>query len=118
MTSAAFRFVCRFLIASLFAMSFQSAMAGMIGTDQVVAAASMQAERTALINTMSRSDVASQLQSQGVDPQAAIARVASMTDQEVAALTGKIDGLPAGASSGAGWAAVIIIALVVWYYWK
>ena len=119
MKSAAFRMLCRFLIASMFAMSFQSAMAGMIGTEQAVAAASAQAERAALINTLSRSDVANQLQSQGVDPEAAKARVASMTDQEVAALAGKIDSLPAGASSsGTGWAIAIVIVLVVWYFWK
>ena len=119
MKSVAFRIICRVLIASLFAMSFQSAMAGMIGTEQAVAAASAQAERAALINTLSRSDVANQLQSQGVDPEAAKARVASMTDQEVAALAGKIDSLPAGASSsGTGWAIAIVIVLVVWYFWK
>jgi hypothetical protein len=119
MKSVAFRILCRFLIASLFAMSFQSAMAGMIGTEQAVAAASTQAQRTALINTLSRSDVANQLQSQGVDPEAAKARVASMTDQEVATLAGQIDSLPAGAlSSGAGWAIAIVIVVVVWYYWK
>ena len=110
--------ICRFLIASLFAMSFQSAMAGMIGTEQAVAVASTQAERSALINTLSRSDVADQLRLQGVDPDAAKARVASMTDQEVASLSGKIDSLPAGASSGWGWAAAIVIVVLVWYYWK
>jgi hypothetical protein len=118
MKSAAFRMLCRFLIASMFAMSFQSAMAGMIGTDQAVAAASTQAERAALINALSRSDVASQLQSQGVDPAAAKARVASMTDQEVTMLAGKIDSLPAGASSGTGWAIAIVAVLVIWYFWK
>jgi len=110
--------LCRFLIASMFAMSFQSAMAGMIGTDQAVAAASTQAERAALINALSRSDVASQLQSQGVDPAAAKARVASMTDQEVTTLAGKIDSMPAGASSGTGWAIAIVAVLVIWYFWK
>jgi len=118
MKSAAFRMLCRFLIASMFAMSFQSAMAGMIGTDQAVASASTQAERAALINALSRSDVASQLQSQGVDPAAAKARVASMTDQEVTMLAGKIDSLPAGASSGTGWAIAIVAVLVIWYFWK
>jgi len=118
MKSVAFRIICRVLIASLFAMSFQSAMAGMIGTDQAVAAASTQAERAALINALSRSDVASQLQSQGVDPAAAKARVASMTDQEVTMLAGKIDSLPAGASSGTGWAIAIVAVLVIWYFWK
>jgi hypothetical protein len=118
MKSAAFRALCRFLIASLFAMSFQSAMAGMIGTDQAVAATSTQSERAALISTLSRSDVAGQLQLQGVDPDAAKARVGSMTDQEVSTLAGKIDSLPAGASSGTGWAVAIVIVLLVWYFWK
>jgi hypothetical protein len=119
MKSTAFRIFCRVLIASLFAMSFQSAMAGMIGTDQAVATAAAQAQRAGLIDTLSRTDVASQLQSQGVDPAAAKARVASMTDQEVTALAGKIDSLPAGASSsGTGWAVAIIIVLVIWYFYK
>ncbi len=118
MKSAAFRILCRFLIASLFTMSFQSAIAGMIGTDQAVAAASFQGERTALLTTLSRADVAGQLQSQGVDPEAAKARVSAMTDQEVATLAGKIDSLPAGANSGTGWAVAIVIVLVVWYFWK
>ena len=103
----------------MFVMSFQSATAGMIGTGQAVATASMQAERAALVNTLSRSDVASQLQAQGVDPLAAKARVASMTDQEVASLSGQIDALPAGAmSDGATWAIVIVAVLLVWYLWK
>ena len=118
MKSAAFKMICRLLIASLFAMSFQSAMAGMIGTEQAVTTAPTQSERTALINTLGRSDVASQLLAYGVDPAAAKLRVASMTDQEVLTLSGKIDALPAGASSSAGWAAAIIIVALVWYFWK
>jgi len=118
MKSVAFRMLCRFLIASLFAMSFQPAMAGMIGTGQAITTTSTSTERAALIGTLSRTDVAGQLLAQGVDPEAAKLRVASMTDQEVAALSGKIDSLPAGANSGTGWAVAIVIALVVWYYWK
>jgi hypothetical protein len=120
MKSAAFRMLCRFLIASMFAMSFQPALAGVIGTDQAVAATSAQAGRAALISTLSRSDVASQLQAQGVDPEAAKARVASMTDQEVTTLAGQIESLPAGAHvSGLAIAAVVVVvALLVWYLWK
>jgi hypothetical protein len=119
MKTAAFRFICRFLIASVFAVGFHPAMAGMIGTEQAVASTTVQAQRAALINTIARADVSSQLQSQGVEPSAAVARVASMTDQEVSSLAGQIDALPAGAlSSGGKWAIAIVIALVVWYYWK
>jgi hypothetical protein len=118
MKSAAFRMICRLLIASMFAMSFQSAMAGMIGTERAVATAPAQGERDALVSTMSRGEVANQLLSYGVDPAAAKARVASMTDQEVAALKGNIDSLPAGANSNAGWVAAIVIALLIWYFYK
>ena len=118
MKSAVLRFVSRLLIASLCAMSFQSATAGMIGTDQAVGAASAQTQRTALINTLGRDDVASQLQTQGVDPLAAKERIAAMTDQEVAALADRIDTLPAGGmSSGAWWAVAVVVALAVWYFY-
>ena len=115
MKSVAFRMLCRVLIVSLFAMSFQPAMAGVIATDQAITTT----ERAALISTLSRSDVAGQLLAQGVDTDAAKLRVASMTDQEVAALAGKIDSLPAGASSSStGWAVAIVAVLVIWYFWK
>ena len=116
MKSVAFRMLCRVLIVSLFATSFQPAMAGVIATDQAITTTN---ERAALIGTLSRSDVASQLLAQGVDTDAAKLRVASMTDQEVAALAGRIDSLPAGASSsGTGWAVAIVAVLVIWYFWK
>jgi hypothetical protein len=111
--------ICRFLIASLLALSFTTASAGMIGVDQMSAAsAGAQADRIALMNLVARSEVANQLQAQGVDPQMAQERIASMTDSEIAALKGQVDALPAGATSGWAWAAaVIIVALVVWYFW-
>jgi hypothetical protein len=119
MKSSAFRMLCRLLIVSLFAMSFQPAMAGVIATDQAMSTSATQTERDALLSTLSRSDVAGQLLAQGVDTEAAKLRVASMTDQEVAALAGKIDSLPAGAnSSGTGWAVAIVVVLLILYFWK
>ena len=113
-----FRMLCRLLIVSLLAMPFSPAMAGMIGTGEALAASTAQASRATVLEALTRADVATQLQSQGVDPAAAKARVASMTDQEVTALAGQIDSLPAGADSTAVWVAVIVIAVVVWYFWK
>lgn len=119
MKLAAFRMICRLLIASLMVLSFTTAHAGLIGVDQMSAAsAGAQADRIALMNLVARSEVASQLQQQGVDPQMAQERIASMTDSEIAALKGQIDALPAGANSGWGWvAAVIVIGVIVWYFW-
>ena len=117
MKSAVFRMICRLLVASLMLMSLGTARAGMIGVDQL-AASGAGADRAAVTSFLSRSEVASQLQANGIDQKAAQQRIASMTDQEVQALKGQIDALPAGASSDGAWiAAVIVIALVIWYVW-
>ena len=119
MNSTLMKMVCRMLIVALAMMPIQASYAGMIGADQVVTVASAQADRSAVLSLLSRSDVASQLQSVGVDPKVAMSRVAAMTDQEVRALAGQIESLPAGAkSNGWVWAVVIIIGVVSWYNWK
>jgi hypothetical protein len=119
MKNATLKMISRILIVSMMLLSFQTAQASMIGTDQAIAAASAQSDRTAVLNLLSRSEVSSQLQSLGLDPKTAQDRVAAMTDQEVHALAGKIDSMPAGAmSSGWGWTLAIIIAVVIFYNWK
>lgn len=118
MKSAMFRMICHLLTVSMLLMPFQSIQAGMIGADQAAVATSAQADRASVLSLMSRSDVASQLQTLGLDPQTAKARVAAMTDNEVSSLAGKLDTLPAGALSDWGWAAAIILAIVIWYNWK
>jgi len=115
MKSSVIRMICRFLIASLTVLSFGTANAGMIGVDQLASTA--QTDRAAVMTLVSRSEVASQLQARGIDPQLAQERIAAMTDQEVQSLKGQIDALPAGASDWGWVAAVIIIAVVVWYFW-
>jgi hypothetical protein len=92
---------------------FQYAQAGMIGTDQVVTH-SAQADRSTVLNFIGRSDVASQMQSFGLDASTAKDRVAAMTDEEVRYLAGRIDSMPAGASSS-GWVVLIIIVAVIWW---
>lgn len=119
MKNATLKLISRFLIVTMMLLSFQTAQASMIGTDQVVAAANAQSDRAAVLNALSRSDVSSQLQSLGLDPKTAQDRVAAMTDQEVHALAGQIDSAPAGAmSNGWAWALAIVIAVVIFYNWK
>jgi hypothetical protein len=119
MKSMTIRFICRLLVVSMAMLPFQIVQAGMIGADQAVAAASAQAERQAVLSLVSRSDVASQLQSLGVDLKTANDRVAAMTDEEVHSLAGQLNSLPAGANDGWIWAAVIIIGVLIWYnYYK
>src|SRR5438105_4838640 len=107
--------LCRLLIALMIWTPFQLAQAAMIGTDQVASVS--KADRTALLNTLSRSDVASQLQLLGIDPALAKERVQAMTDDEASALANRLDSLPAGGISDA--AAVLLIILIaagVWWY--
>jgi len=112
--------ICRVLMVSLMFLSFQSARAGMIGTEQFTAADGAQADRAAVISMIDRSEVSQQLQAMGLEPQAAKDRVAAMTDDEVQALSGKLDSLPAGAISD-WWIGAIVVAVVlafVFGWWK
>jgi len=107
------KMTCRVLVVSLLALSFQTARAGMIGADQAAAA---QSDRATVVSVLNRAETTAQLQAMGVDPQAARERVAAMTDQEVHALAQDIQTAPAGAMSGWGWAAIIIVAAAIWYF--
>ena len=114
MKSMTIRFICRMLILSMAMLPFQTVQAGMIGADQVAGA---QSERQAVLSLISRSDIASQLQSLGLDQNTARDRVAAMTDQEVHSLAGQLNALPAGATDGWVWAAVVIIGVAIWYFY-
>jgi hypothetical protein len=120
MKTATMRLICRILMLSMFMLPFQQAVqAAMIGTEQVLSAGTAQGERQGVLSVVNRSEVASQLQSMGIDPKVARDRVAAMSDDEVRTLAGRIDALPAGAhTSGWAWAAAILIAVWIWYAWK
>ncbi len=116
MKSTFVRYICRMLIVCMASFPF-STYAGMVGTDQVVAAAQSQGARDNLRDLISRSEVRNQLQSYGISPSAAQARVSAMTDAEVANLAGQIDSLPAGGASGWAIVAGLLILGLIWYYW-
>ena len=111
------RTLCRLLMALMVWAPMQFAQAGMIGTEQVASAAS-QADRNTVLQFLGRPEVASQLQSLGVDGARAQDRVAAMTDQEVQQLAGKIQNMPVGADdTGTIILVLIIAAAVVWWVW-
>jgi uncharacterized protein DUF6627 len=116
MKSAWTKTVCRLLVVLMVWTPYQVAQAAMIGTDQV-APSSSSAERGAVLNFISRTDVASQLQALGLDPATAKERVAAMTDNEVQSLAGRINSMPAGADSS-GVVVLIIVIAVIWWVWK
>jgi len=113
MNIAMTRTICRLLMVLMAWMPFHVAQAGMIGTEQFVGSTS-QSDRAGVLSVISRSDVASQLQSLGLDQATARDRVAAMTDQEVRSLAGHLNTLPAGAD-GTGIVLLIVIGVLIWW---
>lgn len=85
------------------------ARAELIATGQV----QPQSERERVKALVARPEVAKQLETLGVLPKDAQARIDALTDAEVVALAGRIDALPAGAMSDQNWLLVIIVVLLL-----
>ncbi len=81
--------------------------AGMLPTDAA------NPERSRVLNILDREDVLAQLKAHGVSPADVKARVAAMTDDEVAQLAGQIDSLPAGGTDVLGFILVVFIILLI-----
>lgn len=97
MTSTFKRFMASTLVASTFAMGLpMQAQAGIIGTADIVSPAEAQQDRTQVQQFFAREDVQRALTARGVSADEALARVAAMTDAEVAQLADRIDQAPAG----------------------
>ena len=88
------------------------ANAGMVETSQFAAEVSMQEQRTALVDLMTREDVAAELNAMGVDLGTAKDRVASLSDADIRQLHNKLDQLPAG-SGAAGTVLVVLLILIL-----
>jgi hypothetical protein len=87
-----------------------SSRAELVTTDTAIAGVDASAARAELNAFLGREDVRAQLQQLGVEPEAARARVAALTDAEVLELSGRMNELPAG---GATVVAVVAGILVV-----
>jgi len=101
------RLVSLVLVVSMLGMGLPlPAQAGMLPTDA--------ATKERIMGFLERSDVRAQLESLGVSPADARARIAAMTDDEAAQLAGKLDQLPAGAdAAGAIIGAAVLIFIVL-----
>lgn len=101
-----------FMAASLFV---PAANARLVPTERTVAA-DTQTQREKVTAFMQREDVRAQMESLGVSPAEAEARVAALSDAEINRIAGKIDELPAGQDFlGAllGVAVVVFIVLLI-----
>ena len=100
------------LAAALFVTSLPIgvARAGLVTTEQVVEHRSAASDRERLTAILMRDDVRQQMEALGVNRDEALARLASLSDQEVQQIAGRIDELPAGQNVLVG---VLVIAGVV-----
>jgi len=89
------------------------ASAGIVGTAEAVAAAQSRDHRSTVQNTMARADVRAQMLAFGVDPAAVDARIAALTDAEVATLAERIQGAPAGGDALAVIGIMFIMLLIL-----
>ena len=95
-----------------FTLPLQTAQAGLVGTAQIAAASGAE-QRARAIGFFERDDVRQALESHGVSPAEAQARVAAMTDSEIASLNQRIDSLPAGGDGVLGVLFAIFIILLI-----
>lgn len=86
-----------------------SAQAAMVSTTDALT----EINRTELHDALGRNDVQQQLVEMGVDPEIAIQRVDSMTDEEIARVNGQLEALPAGAGINTVELLLIIIILIL-----
>ena len=87
-----------------------------VSTEQVAASEGVTsaAEQRAYVNSMlTRADVAAALQERGIDLAQAQARVAALTDDEVAHVAHTLDTAPAGASDVLGTIVFIFLLLLI-----
>ena len=87
------RFIASLLVVSMTGLGLPlPSQAAIVGTDAALAAA----QRDRVATMLDRGDVRAQLEAHGVRPADVKARVAALTDEEVAQLAGQLDRLPAG----------------------
>jgi hypothetical protein len=104
--------IASFMMASV---AVPAANAKLVTTERV-ASADVQTQRDRITSFLKREDVRAQMQSLGVSPEEAEARVAGLSDAEVSRISGKLDTMPAGQGAlGAilGVALVVFIVLLI-----
>jgi uncharacterized membrane protein (Fun14 family) len=102
------------LCTALFTASIQSAAyGGVISTEQYLSAIDREATIARIDAVLARDEVRRQLEHHGVDPAAASARVAALTDRELQTLATDLESLPAGGNALAVVGIVFLVLLIL-----
>lgn len=91
----------------------QASWAGMVGTDYIVEANAREASLARVEALLASDDVATQLQSLGVDKAVIQDRLKGLTNTELASLAGQIDQQVAGGDALALIGAVFLVLLIL-----
>ena len=87
--------------------------AGIVGTADAVAAVQQQDHRNAVQTALARADVREQMVGLGVDLAEVEARIAALTDAEVATLASRLEGAPAGGDALAVIGIVFVVLMIL-----
>lgn len=90
------KYISILLSFTLMSLSYTSTQAAVVSNELIINQAQHSSARTALIQTLNRSDVKQELLNMGVTPADVENRIALMTQEEIAQLSQQIDELPAG----------------------
>ncbi len=101
------------MLMAMTSMPIGVAKAEMVTTDQVIEQVDPPEDRSRAMDFMLREDVQQQLTTLGVDPEEAARRVASLSDEEIQEIAGRLDELPAGEGLGTIVGVILIIFLVL-----
>ncbi len=101
------------MLMAMTSMPIGVAKAEMVTTDQVIEQVDPSEDRSRAMDFMLREDVQQQLTILGVDPEEAARRVASLSDEEIQQIAGRLDQLPAGEGLGTIVGVILIIFLVL-----
>jgi hypothetical protein len=110
---------CRFLAFPMAAlmmavsMPLGAAQAALMSTDQVVATSEVEADRMRIVALIMREDVQNQLQADGIDPNEALTRVATLSDAEIRQIAARIDSMPAGQGVAESLITALLIVFII-----
>ncbi|MEF8823865.1 MAG: PA2779 family protein [Desulfohalobiaceae bacterium] len=89
------------------------AYASMIGTSEVLETESSKLDKERILNALQREEVRQKLQSWGVEPDTAEARLQALTDRELARIAQRMENLPAGGDAFGGIVGAAVFVFLV-----